>query len=95
MSHDVAFSVDVFALLPDLANRLPVSRQSVSSDRTEDPVVSEPPAERESLTFQSLRDPLVHLILGAIVHEGSPLNKQLLLHALNALICDIGRRSVL
>ena len=87
------FLPDVFSLLPDLAKKVPVTRFSVSSsERTVEQTATE--HEQDPLTFLSLRDPLVQLLLGAITHEANNLNKQLLLHTLNAIICDIGEKGV-
>lgn len=46
---------------------------------------------RPPLTFYSLKDYLVSLILNGILNEGGHTNKQLLLHALNVIILDIGQ----
>jgi len=64
----------------------------MSSERSEEGPPTE--HEQEPLTFLSLRDPLVQLLLGAITHEDNVLNKQLLLHTLSAIICDIGEKGV-
>ncbi len=45
---------------------------------------------REPLTFLSLKDHLVELVIKGLLSERDAHNKQLLLHALNVIILDIG-----
>ena len=72
----------MFAAIPELQTSLPTPNLTDQDKELQE--------MKTPLTFQSLKDHLVQLILSGIIHEKGHTNKQLLLHALNVIILDIG-----
>ena len=85
--YSLGFSAaDVFSSIPQLLESMPeVKRGSQGLEHHQGGG-----EKRKPPTFLSLKDHLVELVIKGILSERDHHNKQLLLHALNVIILDIG-----